>query len=274
MEPVLMYGQPVADKILDEVKSTMVLHNEWNRLAIVSVGDDAASEVYMRNKLKTAEKCGIDAERFHFDDGTSCEEIMKKIFYLNRGYDGVIVQLPLPRSYSQEEVTKIINSVRYSRDVDCLTEEMTGAFYAGRSWCNPCTPQAVMDILEYYGIPLKGKNVVVIGRSHLVGRPVAELMLRQNATVTICHSQTTSLGMYTRTADIIVCAAGVPKLITADMVKEGVVIVDVSINRVDGKLCGDVDFDNVAPKCAAITPVPKGVGPVTVAELMRNVVGT
>ena len=269
MEPVLMYGQPVADKILDKVKEHLSNWSDPPRLAIVSVGDDAASAVYMRNKLKTAEKCGIVAERFHFNADVDYSEVVKKIFHLNRTHDGVIVQLPLPRHFPTET---IIDSINYSRDVDCLSEEMTGAFYKGRSWCNPCTPQAVMDILAHYNIELKGKNVVVIGRSQLVGRPVAELMLRENATVTICHSQTTSLGLYTRTADIIVCAAGCPKLITADMVKEGVVIVDVSINRVNGKLCGDVDFDDVAPKCAAITPVPKGVGPVTVAELMRNMV--
>lgn len=269
MEPVLMYGQPVADKILDKVKEHLSNWSDPPRLAIVSVGDDAASEVYMRNKLKTAEKCGIVAERFHFNADVDYSEVVKKIFYLNRTHDGVIVQLPLPKHFPTET---IIDSINYSRDVDCLSEEMTGAFYKGRSWCNPCTPQAVMDILAHYNIELKGKNVVVIGRSQLVGRPVAELMLRENATVTICHSQTTSLGLYTRTADIIICAAGCPKLITADMVKEGVVIVDVSINRVNGKLCGDVDFDDVAPKCAAITPVPKGVGPVTVAELMRNMV--
>ena len=268
MEPILMYGQPVADKILDEVKELLTFWSEPPKLAIVSVGDDAASEVYMRNKLKTAEKCGIVAERFHFDSSTCYSDVMKQIFYLNRTHDGVIIQLPLPNHYP---VKTVIEGINFSKDVDCLTEDMTGAFYTGRSWCNPCTPQAVMDILKYYNIEVKGKNVVIIGRSQLVGRPIAELMLRENATVTICHSQTTSLGLYTKNADIIICAAGCPKLVTADMVKEGVVIVDVSINRTDGKICGDVDFDNVAPKCAAITPVPKGVGPVTVAELMRNV---
>ena len=268
-KPVLMYGQPVADKIIEQVKQNLTNWTEPPILSIVSVGNDEASKVYVRNKIRVAEECGILVRHCVFAEDADYKEIMNKIFELNHVTDGVIVQLPVPPHYSADT---FVNAVSFSRDVDCLSEEMVGAFYSGRSWCNPCTPQAVMDILKHYNINIQGKNVVVIGRSQLVGRPVAELMLRKNATVTICHSKTTSLGLYTKTADIIVCAAGCPKLITADMVKEGVVIVDVSINRVDGKLCGDVDFDNVAPKCAAITPVPKGVGPVTVAELMKNVV--
>ena len=272
MEPLIMYGQPVADKIYKEVE-TNVQHwlNEHGvspRLAIISAGDDKASQIYMKNKITAAEKCGIEVINKHYDCDTNYGKIVTDLVLLNHRTDGIIVQLPLPDKFPQET---ILNTIAYNRDVDCLNEESTGAFYKGRNWANPCTPQAVLDILKFYNIPIAGKNVVVIGRSQLVGRPVAELMLRENATVTICHSQTTSLGLYTRTADIIICAAGIPKLITADMVKEGVVIVDVSINRANGKLCGDVDFDNVAPKCAAITPVPKGVGPVTVAELMRNV---
>ena len=289
MEPILMYGQPVADKILDEVKEHLNNCSEPSKLAIVSVGNDAASEVYMRNKIKTAKKCGIVAEGFHFGADVDYSEVVNTIFYLNRTHDGVIVQLPLPKHFPTET---IIDSINYSRDVDCLSEAMTGAFYKGRSWCNPCTPQAVMDILAYYNIELKGKNVVVIGRSQLVGRPVAELMLREDATVTICHSKTSRYELLHAFAhaDVVVSAAGVANLITEEdayqywkdnrhdtygdfAFKRDRVIVDVSINRdVAGKLCGDFAEEFKQKYSSHYTPVPKGVGPVTVAELMRNVV--
>ena len=266
----IMYGKPVADAIYDAVKDITTPA----KLVIATFGEDEASEIYMRNKMKAAKAVGIEAERLDLDKNQQAHKIMQTLANTSQLVDGLILQLPLPKEMRDYEQI-FLDSVNVYADVDCLGREGIGNFYShANSWQVPCTAQAVVDILKFYGVPMAGKHAVVIGRSKLVGRPVAELLLRENATVTICHSATENLAEHTKCADIIITAAGTPNLITADMVKDGVVIVDVSINRgADGKLCGDVDFNTVAPKCAAITPVPGGVGPVTVAELMANTAG-
>ena len=288
MNKTVMYGQPVADKILTTVKERVANYTEPPVLKIVTAGNDMASQVYMRNKLKAAEACGIEAEVVRLD-GMSYEDMVGTMFRLNRIADGIIVQLPMP---NEMPVEQLINAINYSRDVDCMTEECTGAFYKNREWYAPCTPQAVMDILRYYGVKVKGKNVLIIGRSSLVGRPMAELMLREDATITICHSKTSRYELLHAFAhaDIVVSAAGVANLITEEdahqywkdnrhdtygdfAFKRDRIIVDVSINSdAAGKLCGDFTEEFKQKYSSHYTPVPKGVGPVTVAELMKNVV--
>ena len=271
-EPIIMYGKPVADKIKQEVRSFLDFTNYTPELAIVSIGNDPASEVYMRNKLKAAEECGIKASKIALPDDLQMYEYIEILKKASRNYNAVILQLPLPEHIREFEHL-LTNTINAQVDVDCLTDLNMGILHSNSNMLSyfPCTPAAIIDILKYYDIKIAGKNVVVIGRSNIVGRPVAEMLLQKNATVTICHTKTKDLKQHTLNADILICAAGHKNLITADMVKEGVVIVDVSINRDENGLCGDVDFENVAPKCYAITPVPKGVGPVTVAELMNNV---
>lgn len=270
MEPIIMRGKPVAEAIYNSIKQRPAFND--TSLVIASFSNDAASEIYMRNKVKAAEALGYDVDVLRLNPSHQPEAIAAQL--RRTVADGIILQLPLPKHLKSHQ-QELLNAIDTNSDVDCLGEKGIGAFYSNANkWQVPCTAQAVMDILKFYGISLATKNVVVVGRSMLVGRPVAELMLRENATVTICHSATEDLSLHTKNADVIICAAGTPNLITADMVKEGVVIVDVSINKgADGKLCGDVDYTNVAPKCAAITPVPGGVGPVTVAELMANTLG-
>ena len=271
-EPIIMYGKPVADKIKQEVRSFLDFTNYTPELAIVSIGNDPASEVYMRNKLKAAEECGIKAIKLALPDDLQMYEYIEILNKASRNYNAAILQLPLPEHLRSFEHL-LTNTINAQVDVDCLTDTNIGILHSNSNMLSyaPCTPAAIIDILRYYDIKIAGKNVVVIGRSNIVGRPVAEMLLQKNATVTICHTKTKDLKQHTLNADILICAAGCKNLITADMVKEGVVIVDVSINRDENGLCGDVDFENVAPKCYAITPVPKGVGPVTVAELMNNV---
>lgn len=225
-------------------------------LAIVQVGNDFASEIYLRNKQKVCESVGITVKRMHFDENISEEELIQEIGCLD--YDpkvsGIIVQLPLPKHMNQKN---IMNCILPEQDVDGLSH--------GSSF-TPCTPDGIMWLLNTNHIDLEGAHAVVIGRSDLVGKPMAKLLIEAGATVTVCNHYTENVGMFTRDADLIICAVGKPKFLTADMVKEGAVVVDVGINRLpDGKVCGDVDFDNVAPKCSHITKVPGGVGLLTTA---------
>lgn len=243
------------------------------KLVIISVGDNPASKVYMRNKAKACEKVGIECELVHFNTGVKQSALVEEIDYQNhRGdVDGIIVQLPLPEGYSTEY---IINQISPQKDVDCLTEANLGKLYNVNFLTRmPCTPNAVLDLLWENNITVAGKRVVILGRSNLVGKPLAVIMSSRfvDATVTLCHSQTENLADICRTADILISAVGKPRFVTADMVKPGAVVIDVAINRDEnGKLCGDVDFDNVAPRTSAITPVPGGVGPVTVSCLLWN----
>lgn len=243
------------------------------KLVIISVGENPASKVYMRNKAKACEEVGIECEIVHFNAGINQYALIDEIKYQNiRGdVDGIIVQLPLPEGFQTEY---IINQITPPKDVDCLTEANLGKLYNVNFFTRmPCTPNAVMDLLWENDIPIQGKHVVILGRSNLVGKPLAVIMSSGfvDATVTLCHSQTKNLAEICRTADILISAVGKPKLVTADMVKPGAVVIDVAINRgEDGKLYGDVDFENVAPLTSAITPVPGGVGPVTVNCLLWN----
>ncbi len=241
-------------------------------LAVIIVGDDPASKVYVNNKKKACEKLGIISYEYVLPESTTQEELMQTVKELNERADvnGILCQLPLPKHLDSNAV---IDAIAPKKDVDCFSPTNVGLLNIGRGRLSPCTPAGIMDMLEYKNISVSGKHCVVIGRSNIVGKPMSALLLAADATVTVCHSKTQNLAEITKTADVLIAAVGRPKFVTADMVKDGAVVIDVGIHRTEsGKLCGDVDFDSVEPKASYITPVPGGVGPMTIARLMRNTV--
>ena len=237
---------------------------------MIIVGDDPASRVYVNNKKKACAEVGFRSEEFALPADTDQSELLALVRCLNDRSDinGILCQLPLPQGLDDKAVIKAIAP---EKDVDAFSEENVGRIMIGKYDFLPCTPAGVMELIKESGVEVAGKECVVIGRSNIVGKPMAMLLLHQNGTVTICHSRTKNLAEVTKRADILVAAVGKAKFVTADMVKEGAVVIDVGMNRDEnGKLCGDVDFASVEPKCAAITPVPGGVGPMTIAMLMKN----
>ena len=239
-------------------------------LAVVIVGDDPASRVYVNNKKKACEAVGFVSEEYALPAETTQEELLALVETLNNKPDinGILVQLPLPKHLDDKAVIAAINP---QKDVDAFHAVNVGKIMLGEYDFLPCTPAGVMEMLHSYQIPVEGRECVVIGRSNIVGKPMGMLLLHENGTVTICHSRTKNLAEVCRRADILVAAVGIPKFVKADMVKEGAVVIDVGMDRDEnGKLCGDVDFENVKEKCSFITPVPGGVGPMTIATLMKN----
>ncbi|MFQ5673924.1 MAG: bifunctional methylenetetrahydrofolate dehydrogenase/methenyltetrahydrofolate cyclohydrolase FolD [Nitrospinales bacterium] len=238
-------------------------------LAVVLVGDDPASAVYVRNKNKRCREIGFTSFEHRLPGSTRETQLLNLIRDLNRdkAVNGILVQLPLPESIDAQ---RILEAIDPEKDVDGFHPLNAGRLVRGDNGLFPCTPVGVIELLDYYKIDIEGKNAVVLGRSNIVGKPLAFLLLRRNATVTLCHSRTRDLPRMARTADLLIAAIGKPGFVTADMVRPGAVVVDVGINRVDGKLKGDVDFDPVAQQAAWITPVPGGVGPMTIAMLMNN----
>lgn len=284
---ILLDGKKVAAEKRAELRETIAqlqaAGKRAPKLAIVIVGHNPASETYVANKIKACGEVGIEAEKIAFEADITEQQLLVEVSRLNHdaAIDGFIVQLPLPEQISE---TTIMSAIDRRKDVDGLTPENVGRTVQGLPSIISATPRGIRELLAYYQIPTEGRHVVVIGRSNIVGKPIAMLLMQRpylslpsmsaaslgDATVTICHSKTRNLKSICLTADIIIVAAGCPKLLTADMVKEGVTIIDVGINRVDGKLVGDVDFENVAPKAAYITPVPGGVGPMTIVSLLQN----
>ncbi len=239
-------------------------------LAVIIVGEDPASQVYVRNKEKACEEVGFYSEKFALPESTTQEELNALVKELNERpeINGILCQLPLPKHLNDKEVIDLINPIK---DVDAFHPVNVGAIMIGDYNFLPCTPAGVMELIHSTGVEITGKKAVVIGRSNIVGKPMAMLLLHENATVEITHSKTADLAEVTKGADILVAAIGKAKFVTADMVKEGAVVIDVGMNRDEnGKLCGDVDFDSVKDKCAFITPVPGGVGPMTISMLMQN----
>lgn len=238
-------------------------------LAVIIVGNDPASKVYVANKKKACEALGIISEEYAMPENTTEQELLNLIDELNhkKSINGILCQLPLPKHLDEK---LIINSISYEKDVDAFHPVNVGRIMIGDYDFVPCTPAGIMEMLDYEGIEVSGKNCVVIGRSNIVGKPMGMLLLHKNGTVTICHSRTQNLKEICKNADILVAAVGKAKFVTADMVKDGAVVIDVGMNRVDGKLCGDVDYESVKDKASAITPVPGGVGPMTIAMLMQN----
>lgn len=269
-------GKKVSAQVKQEVKNeTELLKKEYSitpGLAVVIVGDDPASRVYVNNKKKACELVGFHSEEYALSAETTQEELLSLVKELNEKKDinGILVQLPLPKHLDDKAVIEAINPLK---DVDAFHAVNVGKIMLGEYDFLPCTPAGVMEMLHYYNIEVSGKNCVVIGRSNIVGKPMGMLLLHENGTVTICHSRTKNLAEVCSRADILVAAVGKPKFVTADMVKEGAVVIDVGMDRDEnGKLCGDVDFENVKDKCSYITPVPGGVGPMTIATLMKNTI--
>ena len=267
-------GKKVSAEVKEKVRlDTLKLKEEHGLtpgLAVIIVGDDPASRVYVNNKKKACEAVGFVSEEYALPASTTQEELLALVDTLNNKSDinGILCQLPLPKHLDDKAV---IERISPQKDVDAFHAVNVGKIMLGEYEFLPCTPAGVMEMLHSYDIPVEGKECVVIGRSNIVGKPMGMLLLHENGTVTICHSRTENLGEVCRRADILVAAVGRAKFVTADMVKDGAVVIDVGMNRDEnGKLCGDVDFDAVAPKCSYITPVPGGVGPMTIATLMKN----
>lgn len=269
----LIDGKTISTQIKDEVKAETEKLKEKGikvSLAVIQVGNDPASSVYVRNKKKACEYCGIESLSYELPESTTEEELLKLIRDLNDNPEcnGILVQLPLPKSINEE---KILDEISPLKDVDGFHPVNVGALSIGKPGFVSCTPAGVIELIKRSGYSIEGKECVVIGRSNIVGKPMAMLLLRENGTVTVTHSRTKDLKEVTKRADILVVAIGKPKMIDASYVKEGAVVIDVGIHRnEDNKLCGDVDFESAEPHCSAITPVPGGVGPMTIAMLMKN----
>jgi len=263
-------SKAVKERVAEEVKQ-LKEKRVYPCLAVILVGEDQASQVYVRNKQKACEETGIISRQFNLPADIGQEKLIRLIYDLNidEAIDGILVQLPLPPGYDEKAV---LNAVSPYKDVDAFHPKNVGKIMIGEYDFLPCTPAGVMEMLDYYNIEVAGKECVVVGRSNIVGKPMSMLLLHKDGTVTTAHSKTNDLTEVCRRADILVVAVGSPGFITADMVKDGAVVIDVGINRVDGKLCGDVDFENVSRKTSWITPVPGGVGPMTIAMLMQNTV--
>ena len=269
----LIDGKKISLEIKDEVKdiaTKLKAQGIVKTLAVIQVGNDPASSVYVGNKKKACAYCGIDSLSYELPEETTEDELLKLIYDLNSNskVNGILVQLPLPKHINEE---KVIQSISPLKDVDGFNIQNVGALSTGTKGFVSCTPLGIIELLKRSDITIEGKNCVVLGRSNIVGKPMAMLLLRENGTVTICHSKTKNIKEITKQADILVVAIGKPKFVDSSFIKEGAVVIDVGIHRNENnKLCGDVDFDDVAPLTSAITPVPGGVGPMTIAMLMQN----
>ena len=272
---MLLNGKEVSKKIKGDLKIVVDGLKEkkiFPKLAVIMVGNNEASKVYVKNKSKACNTIGVEFEEFLLEEDTTEQELFGLIDKLNDddSINGILLQAPIPKHLDQN---KAFRRIKPEKDVDGFNPINVGDLSIGNDCFISCTPYGVMKILEYYNIELEGKNAVVLGRSNIVGKPMVQCLLSKNATVTICHSRTKNIKEITKNADILIAAIGKAKFVTEDMVKEGAIVIDVGINRLDnGKICGDVDFDAVESKVRAITPVPGGVGPMTIAMLMNNLV--
>lgn len=267
---MIIDGNQIKEVKKKEIVSELQKINKTLKLVVIQVGNNSSSDIYIRNKKRLCEEVGILCDHLKYDS-ISEDKLISKIDDLNNdsSVTGIIVQLPLPDNMDEE---KIVNAISPFKDVDGLTTYSVGKLFSFKDGLYPCTALGIMDILDSININLEGANVVIVGRSSLVGKPLMGLMLKSNATVTVCHSKTVNLKEYTKRADVLIVAVGKPCFITEDYVKDDAVVIDVGINRVDGKIYGDCDFDSISKKAKAITPVPGGVGPLTVVYLICNVV--
>lgn len=267
---MILDGNGIKQEILNDLKNEVIFLSEKPKLVVIQIGNDEASNVYIKQKVKMCDYIGYNYEHIKLDSSVSTEDVLDVIDKLNHDNDvnGILVQMPLPNHI---DTSLVQNAVLPEKDVDGLSLLNSGMLMHNKDGLYPCTPLGVMEILKRYEISVMSKNVTIVGRSNLVGKPLTLLMLNEGATVTICHSKTKNLEEFTKKADILVVATGKKHLITKDMVKDGATIIDVGITKVDGKLYGDVDFDSVKDKVKYITPVPGGVGPMTVAMLAMNV---
>jgi methylenetetrahydrofolate dehydrogenase (NADP+)/methenyltetrahydrofolate cyclohydrolase len=272
---MIISGKELSDELRSEiVERVKVIKNIYDvapHLAVIIVGDDPASQSYVKGKSKACDEVGITNTTIQLPSDVSQQDLIQTIDELNKNskIDGILVQLPLPSHIDEASVMNYINPLK---DVDGFHPVNVDGLYTGKKCIKPCTPSGIIKLLKKAKVEIEGKNVVVLGRSNIVGLPVAKMLLDENATVTVCHSKTKNLKEITSQADILIVAIGKPKFVTADMVKDGAVVIDVGVNRVDGKLVGDVDFDNVEHKTSVITPVPGGVGPMTITCLLENTI--
>ena len=270
----IMDGKELSKKIREQVKEEvdrLKQKNIFPKLAVIMVGEDPASKVYVRNKSKACSDTGIEYEEFLLNENTSMDKLLKVIKELNERKDvhGILLQSPIPKPL---DIYTAFETIDFRKDVDGFHPVNIGRLSLKRQTFISCTPHGVMKLLEEYNINLKGSNVVILGRSNIVGKPLAQCLLNEDATVTICHSKTKNIEEITKNADIVISAIGKPKFVSSDMIKEGAVVIDVGINRLEAGLVGDVDFEEVSKKASYITPVPGGVGPMTIAMLLHNVV--
>lgn len=265
----LIDGREMAKQTRIEIKKEIENLEGTPKLVVVLVGDDPASHVYVKNKEKFADRVNMASEVIRLPETTSEQELLSVVEKLNTDntVNGILVQFPIPNHISQE---KVMNTIAPQKDVDGLNQINIGKLVAGVEGLTPCTPTGVMHLIKGTGIQISGKNAVVVGRSLLVGKPIAMMLLKENATVTVCHSRTRDLKAEVSRADIVVAAVGIPNFITGDMIKQGAVVIDVGINSVDEKLVGDVEFETAKEKASYITPVPGGVGPMTITMLLKN----
>lgn len=274
MSAKILNGKEVSERIKTELKdkvAEMKKNGIFPGLAVVLVGNDPASRVYVNSKKKACEFIGIESFEYALPEETTEEQLLELVAKLNgdKRVDGILVQLPLPKHINEEN---IINAINPSKDVDAFHPSNVGRIMTGNPVFLPCTPAGVMELIHESGIDVKGKECVIVGRSNIVGKPQAMLLLAEHGTVTICHSRTVNLEEVCKRADILVAAVGKPEMIKGNMIKPGAVVIDVGINRIDGKIVGDVEFASASEKASAITPVPGGVGPMTIAMLMKNTV--
>jgi len=264
-------GKKLRNEIVEELKKEVKHYMIKPCLAVIQIGDDPASNTYIKSKEKACNEIGMYFKHIKFTEETKEIEVINKILELNNDeyVHGILLQLPIPEKFNPD---KLINYIARNKDVDGLTDINLGKLYNNKPCLSSCTPLGIMKLLEDNNVEIEGKNVTIVGRSNLVGKPLLGLMLNKNATVTICHSKTENLSKHTKNADILIVAVGKKQFIKENMVKEGAVVIDVGINKEDNKLYGDVDFEKVKEKASLITPVPGGVGPMTVAMLMKNVV--
>lgn len=268
---ILLDGKRIKEEKFVELKKEILSLERRPGIAVIQVGNDSASNVYVKSKEKFGKELGCIFNHIKFDENTREEDILKKIDELNNdnNIDGILVQMPIPKHLNSSVIQ---NRIIYTKDIDGLTDINAGLLFHNKDSFIPCTPKGIITILDDIGFDCEGKHAVIVGRSRIVGKPISQILLKRGATVTICHSKTKDISIFTKQADILVAAVGRPHIITKDMVKEGAVVVDVGINRVNGKILGDVDTESVLPICSKITPVPGGVGLTTVLSLLENVV--
>ena len=274
MPAKIMDGKKLSEEILTQLRARVQRLRAKGivpKLDIILVGDDEASQIYVRKKMQSSESIGMKSELHQFPKNAESEEIIGMVERLNseKSVHGILVQIPMP---SHIEEQKVLDSICPEKDVDGLTTYNMGNLFAGETKFEPCTPKGIMRMIDHEKIQVKGKNAVIIGRSNIVGKPLSVMLLKRDATVTVCHSKTSDLKMHTKNADIVVTAVGKPGILTAEMVKDGAVVIDAGISRQDNVITGDVDFEKVKEKASRITPVPGGVGPLTVAMVLENTI--
>ena len=269
----ILDGKELSLKTIEDIKKKVQDNNLNLQMAIIWIGNDESSSIYINNKIKKCEYVGIKTELYHLDNTISEEEVLDLIDSLNNRTDinAILLQSPVPNHIN---IKKCFNKIDYKKDIDGFSNISVGNLYLGNPSLVPCTAKGIIRLLKYYNISLEGKNVCIINRSIIVGKPLFHLLLQENATVTMCHSKTRNIKEITSRADIVICAVGIPNFLTADMIKENAIVIDVGISRLNGKVVGDASFDVIKEKCSYISPVPGGIGPMTVAMVLENILET